>query len=277
MLGELPASGFMTGSMKRRAVVAAVASLGTGVALAQAEEPINPDRPGIADGSKVVGDGRLQLEAGVQKEFRRAAGVSDHRVMVPLLLRAGVGADWEFRLETNSYVFQSSRDDFGAVVREEGGAPVALGAKYRIMDATDGSLPSLGVIAKLLPPSGSGSFRSRRTSGELRLAADWDFAQNWSLNPNVGVGSFEDEEGRTFFARTFAATLNYNPTASLNLFVDAGLQSREKKGGRASVIVDAGTAYLLTSHMQLDLSVGKGIRGNASPRAFVSAGISTRF
>lgn len=268
---------YVTRDIRRQALVAAVALLGAGAALAQAEEPINADRPGLADGSKVVGQGRVQLEAGVQKEFRRVAGVSDHRVLAPLLLRAGVSPSWELRLETNSYVFQSSRDSLGSIVRDEGRAPVALGAKYQVTDPADRTAPSLGVITRLVPPSGSGSFRSRRTTGDLRLAADWDFAQNWSLNPNVGVGLVEDGEGQTFFARTFAATLSYNPTASLSLFVDGGLQSPEKRGGRASVILDAGISYLLTPNMQLDFSTGKGVRGNTSPRAFASAGISTRF
>jgi len=118
-------------------------------------------------------------------------GVSDQRVMAPLLLRAGIVQRWEFRLETNSYVFQRSGDG----LREEGGAPVALGAKYQITDPTDRTAPSFGVIARLMPPSGSGSFRSRRTSADLRLAADWDFAPNWSLNPNIGAARVEDEEG----------------------------------------------------------------------------------
>ncbi|MDO9260054.1 MAG: transporter [Polaromonas sp.] len=267
----------MTGRIKKKAMVAAIALQGAAIAWAQVNEPINADRPGIADGSKVIGHGRLQIEAGFQKEFRRAAGTSNHRAMAPLLLRAGMGQNWEFRLETNSYVFQTSRDASGSLVREEGRAPVALGAKYQITDVKDGTTPSLGMIARLVPQSGSGSFRSQRTSGDLRLAADWDFAQKWSLNPNIGVGLVEDDEGRTFSARTFAATLSYNPTASLSLFVDAGMQSPEKRGGRASVILDAGLGYLLTPNVQLDFSVGKGVRGNTSPRAFVSAGISTRF
>lgn len=267
----------MTGNIRKKAVVSAVALLCAGVALAQAGEPINADRPGIADGSKVVGPGRLQLEAGVQKELRRAAGVTDQRTMAPLLMRAGIEQDWEVRLETNSYVFQSSRDGFGPRIRDEGRTPVALGAKYQVTDPKDRTAPSVGVIARLVPPSGSGSFRSRRTSGDLRLAADWDFAQKWSLNPNVGVGLVEDDEGRTIFARTFASTLSYNPTASLSLFVDGGLQSPERRGGRASVIFDGGLGYLLTPDVQLDFSAGKGVRGSTSPRAFVSAGISTRF
>lgn len=253
----------------RHAVVAGVAFAVASGVQADPKEPINPDRPGIADGSKVVGNGRLQFEIGVQKEFR----VSDQRVMAPLLVRAGIGQNWEFRLETNSYVSLYPRDG----LHEDGGAPVALGAKYQIAAPTEGATPSLGVIARLMPPSGSGGFRSQRTSGDLRLAADWDFAQNWSLNPNIGVGIVEDGDGRTFFARSLAATVSYNPTASLSLFVDAGLQSPETRGGPAAVIVDAGVAWLITREVQLDFSAGKGVRGSTSPRRFVSAGISTRF
>ncbi len=59
--------------------------------------------------------------------------------------------------------------------------------------------------------------------------------------------------------------------------MDGGLQSPEKRAGRAAVILDAGLGYLLTPNVQLDFSAGKGVRGSTSPRAFVSAGVSTRF
>ena len=39
-----------------------------------ADEPdlINADRPGIADGSTVVGTGTIQIESGIEQEFRRS-------------------------------------------------------------------------------------------------------------------------------------------------------------------------------------------------------------
>lgn len=84
----------------------------------------------------------------------------------------------------------------------------------------------------------------------------------------VGVGLVEDDEGRTFFARTFAATLSYNPTASLSLFVDVGLQSPEKRAGRAAVILDAGLGYLLTPQCATGLQ-----RGQGRAREHVPAGL----
>jgi opacity protein-like surface antigen len=47
----------------------AVATLCASAAAADpAEEPIQPDRPGIADGSTVIGPGYFQSEIGVQRQ-----------------------------------------------------------------------------------------------------------------------------------------------------------------------------------------------------------------
>jgi hypothetical protein len=68
--------------------------------------------------------------------------------------------------------------------------------------------PSVGAIVRVFPPSGSGNSRNNRTTGDFRLAADWNFAEKWSLNPNSGVGVYQDQSSRTYAAGLFAATLN---------------------------------------------------------------------
>jgi hypothetical protein len=70
------------------------------------------------------------------------------------------------------------------------------------------------------------------------LAADWSFAPSLklSLNPNIGVGRYEDDQGRTFTAGLFATTLNYLPNKKLNPFVDIGIQSPEVKNGQVAAI-----------------------------------------
>ena len=109
------------------------------------------------------------------------------------------------------------------------------------------------------------------------MAADWNFAEKWSLNPNVGVGVYEDQTNRTYTAGLFAATLNFNPSKVLNFFVDTGIQSPEEKNGKTSVIVDAGTAFIIGHDIQLDLSVGTGVTGSTPPHPFIAAGFSKRF
>ena len=243
---------------------------------APAEDYINPDRPGIADGSNVVGTGRFQAELGVQQEFRRDGGTRDRTLFVPTLLRFGLSRDWELRVETNAYIWDRVSDPATGVTKSEGASPVSLGVKYHFQDSAGLQQPSLGAILRVFAPSGSGAFRTSHTTADLRLAADWDIAPKWSLNPNIGVAIYESN-GRTYEAGLFAATLNYNPSQVLNLFVDTGAQSPETEQGRTAVIYDAGAAYIIGHDIQLDVSVGTGAAGSTPPHPFVSAGISKRF
>src|ERR687884_234986 len=54
------------------------------------QDLINADRPGIADGSTVVGPKTFQLESGIQQEFRRSGSIREHTFFVPTLLRFGI-------------------------------------------------------------------------------------------------------------------------------------------------------------------------------------------
>jgi|SRR6185369_12615778 len=69
-----------------------------GSAQSSAEQDlINADRPGIADGSTVVGAGTFQIEGGIQEEFRRNGNEREHTFFVPALLRFGIDSRWEVR------------------------------------------------------------------------------------------------------------------------------------------------------------------------------------
>src|SRR5262245_33844319 len=56
-----------------------------------APQPIQPDRPGIADGSTVVGAGVFQIETGVLEQWRRDGPVEEHDIFTPTLFRYGIG------------------------------------------------------------------------------------------------------------------------------------------------------------------------------------------
>ena len=238
---------------------------------------INPDRPGIADGSNVVGPGHFQVELGLQGEFRHTDGTSDRTLFVPTLLRLGLSKAWELRVETTgAYIWDRTNDPASGVVKSEATDPISLGVKYHFQDSAGVKQPSLGVILRIFAPSGSGAFKTSHTTADLRLAADWDIAPKWSLNPNIGVAIYESA-GKSYEAGLFATTLNYNPSPILNFFVDTGVQSPETKGGRTSVIFDAGVAYIIGRDIQLDASIGTGAAGSTPPHPFVSVGISKRF
>jgi hypothetical protein len=96
------------------------------------------------------------------------------------------------------------------------------------------------------------------------------------LNPNIGVGRYEDDLGGLFTARLFALTLNYLPTKKLNPFVDVGVQSPEAKNGPAGAILDSGVAYIIGENLQIDASIGTRVHGDTGPRPFLAFGFSWR-
>jgi hypothetical protein len=246
-------------------------------AVAEEEDLINPDRPGIADGSAVIGPGRVQIELGLQEEFRKDGDVRDRRLFNPSLVRVGLTHKFELRVETSGYTFERSRDPASGTTNTKGLNPISIGGKYQFQTSNGIAHPSLGIIARVFPPSGSGGFKTRHATGDVRLAADWDVASKLSLNPNIGVAAYEDADGTRFVAALFALTLNYNPTKHLNFFVDTGEQAPEQKNGRTSSIVDAGIAYIVGKDTQLDFSVGTKVTGRTPPRPFIALGISERF
>ena len=245
-----------------------------------ADEPdlINADRPGIADGSTVVGPKTFQLESGIQLEYRRDGNVREHTFFVPTLLRLGIGSHWEARIEGNTFTRVTTLDSTDAANHASGFAPVSLGFKYQIYNSNGDHQLSLGTIVRVFPTWGSKEFRTQHTTGDIRLAADWNFAPSLklSLNPNVGIARYEDDEGKLFTAGLFATTLNYLPTKKLNPFVDLGVQSPETSDGKAAAILDSGIAYIIGQNLQLDASVGTRVHGVTAPRPFLAFGISWR-
>lgn len=251
--------------MKTCAAVLMLSMMVGTVCPAFADDEANPDRPGIADGSSVVGAGRFQVESGLQREWRSN---DDRLTYVPTLLRFGIDEQWEGRVEGNSFGWQG--DKVGAM-------PVSLGLKYNFQASDNAGKPGYGVIVRVFPHSGSEAFGTHRVTGDVRLVADFALSPSWSLNPNIGVAVEEDGDGHQYNTGLFAVTLGYAASKQLNVFVDTGMQSREQRHGGGQVIADTGVAYMLTPDVQLDASIGRGVHGVTPPRRYASAGVSVRF
>ena len=243
-----------------------------------ATEPdlINADRPGIADGSTVIGPQTFQVESGIQAEFRHDGDDREHTLFIPTLLRFGIDNHWEVRIEGNTYTRITSFHSTITTNQTSGFAPLSLGFKYHIYDSNNDHQFSLGTIVRIFPTWGSKEFRTEHATGDVRLTADWNFAAHFSLNPNIGVARYEDDQGRLFTAGLFAVTLNVNPTKKLNPFIDLGVQWPEVKNGQTSGILDSGLAYIIGRNVQVDAAVGTRVHGDTGPRPFIGFGISWR-
>lgn len=260
--------------MNARALGFILLALSAPSGYADSGDSIASDRPGIADSSEVVGARRLQLETGVQRDTRKAGDPPQRTTFVPTLVRLGIGERWEARFESDVYAWMRAADADGG--RTEAAAPFSLGFKHQFREA-QGPAPSAALIARLSPPSGSRSLRTTRTTGDLRLAADWQLTGQWSFNPNAGLAIDADDEGRRFSALLLAATLAYRPLPRLELFIDGAWQRPETKGAGSAAVYDFGAAYLLGRDVQVDASVGARASGTTPPRTFMAAGVSLRF
>jgi hypothetical protein len=239
-------------------------------------DPINPDRPGIADGSHVIGAGQLQLETGYAQERHVDTGTRSRLSLVPTLLRIGLTSRVEARLESNTFTHEHVSSPPGAVSTSTGLSPLFLGAKALLYQSGGDSALSVATIVRVAPPSGTDEFRSEHATGDIRAVADWDFAPTLSLNPNIGWAEYEDSNGTRFGTAIAALTLSWQPTSRWNPFVDVAYQSREESGGTWAMLVDAGASYLVGCDLALDLSAGQNVHGFSAPKPFVAAGVSVR-
>jgi hypothetical protein len=258
-------------------LAACLATAGTARAAQDSEDTINADRPGLAEGSSLVGSGRVQLETGLQQEYSESSGTRSRTLFFPTLIRVGVSEKLELRIEGDTYTRMHETPPGGPGQRSEGMAPTSLGVKVRLREASGSDGASTAAILRYYPRSGSGNFKSEHATGDLRLAADWELAPKWSINPNIGVGFYEDDAQRRYTSALFAATLGYDASKALNLFIDTGLQYPESKNGGLGAIIDVGAAYLIGRNTQVDLSAGSRVAGTTFPRLFVSVGFSRRF
>jgi hypothetical protein len=237
---------------------------------------IDADRPGIADGSHVVGAGRIQLETGYLQERHVDDGVRSRLTLVPTLLRVGLASRIEARLESNTLTHQRVSEPSGSVATSTGLSPIFLGVKVLLYDSRPDSALSVATIVRVAPSSGTDEFRSHRAAGDLRVVADWDFTPNFSLNPNIGYAEYEGSDGTRFGTALGSLTLSWQPTPRWNPFVDVAYQSREDVGGTWAMVADAGVAYIVGCDLQLDFSAGQSVHGVTAPKPFVAAGISLR-
>jgi len=237
---------------------------------------IDADRPGLADGSHVIGAGQLQLETAYAQERHLDGELRSRLAFAPTLLRVGLSPRVEARLESNTYNHEHVSAPDGATATNTGFSPLYLGAKIVLYDPAQTGPLQVATIVRVAPPSGSGEFRADRTTGDVRLVADWQFTPTLSLNPNVGYGSYEASDGTRLSDVTGAVTLSWLPTPRWNPFVDVAYQSREDAGGTWAAVADAGVAYVIGCDVQLDVSAGQNVHGVTAPKPFVAVGISVR-
>jgi Putative MetA-pathway of phenol degradation len=246
---------------------------------ARAEEPISTDRPDFVESSDVMGLGRWQVETGLQSERTQADGLKSRTTTTPLLLRLGVGHALELRLETDGAVRSTTTDTAsGATLRERGLSDVSPGLKWHMRDGDEAQgTPAIAWLAHVDVDSGSRAFRGRGLRPSLRVVAEWELPQDFSVGVMPGLRLDKDEDGSRFTSGLVAVTVGKALSPAWHAFAELAGDDLGAKPHRQPVqFFDMGVTYLVTESLQLDAAVTRGLT-SATPDLAWGVGLSMRF
>lgn len=241
-------------------------------AMAAEDDEIVTDRPDFVESSNVVGKGRLQLETSVALERNRNAGTRERSVLTPTLLRVGVSDTLELRAETDGRLRYRSDGPDGAL-RQNGYTDTAIGLKWHARDE-EGSMPSIGFLLHADLASGSRAFRGQGVRPSLRMAAEWELPNDYSLGIMPGVIRDRNEQGGHAVNGIFGIVLGKSWTERFRTFVELSApQIARGKNGGTQATFDVGGAWLLSRNCQVDLAYSRGLT-RETPDHYVTIGFS---
>ena len=232
-----------------------------------ADDGIVTERPSFVDSSETVGNGKMQLETGVQDA--RDSGTNDWTV--PTLVRWGVADDWEVRFESD--VYERSNADTARYV--DGWSNLTLGVKHHVGGASDGG-PSSAWFAEVELPTGASPYRGQGARPSARWVTEWDLPDDFSLGLMPGIKYDTSDAGR-FVSGSFGATLGKDFGEATQVFVElASPQITTPRYGGTQLSFDSGVQYKIGKNFQLDAAVFLGLNDH-TPDATFTVGASSRW
>jgi Putative MetA-pathway of phenol degradation len=254
------------------AASASSASAASATRDAQTIGDIAPDRPGLGDGSGIVGRGVWQIESGWSFDSERHDGAVLHELALPLaLFRVGITDRFELRVGADGLLSDTSSSPGSR--RLSGRSDVEVGAKLKLIESA-----RMGFELSLLPivslPIGSNAFTSGGYDPTVEFAWTQPIPRGFSLSGNVTAASVSEDDHR-FTQHILTLSIDRDIAAGWNGFAEAFRASSLQRDGGAVWIVDAGATHRLGRQAQFDVSMGRGVTA-AAPDWFISAGISVR-
>lgn len=233
---------------------------------------IAPDRPGLGDGSGIVGRGVWQIETGWSFESEHQDGAVLHELALPLaLFRVGVTDRFELRVAADGLLSDTSSSPGSR--RLSGRSDVEIGAKLKLIESARTGF-ELSVLPIVSLPIGSSAFSSGGYDPTVEMAWAQSLPRGFSLSGNVTAASVSEEDHR-FTQHILTVSVDRDLTAGWNGFAEAFRASSFERDGGAVWIVDTGATHRLGRQAQFDVSVGRGVTA-AAPDWFISAGVSLR-
>ena len=224
----------------------------------EAPETVQPDRPDVTNGTRIVPTGIVQLEFGGL--FIRPVP-SASAAGTPFTLRVGL-TDWlEVRIGADGLVIQNTGDAAAA-----GFGNVQLGAKIRLWDEPGGT-PVLSILPTVNLPTADAArgLGSGDPDYTIAFLTGTDIYRRGHIDINYGVGAIGAGQGRAHFVQhLISASLSEAVTDRWNPYVELFWFSRGDIDGASVTSLDTGVIYELGSHFAIDGGVQFGVAGSSA-------------
>lgn len=241
-------------------------------------DSIQTDRPDFVESSNTVLKG-FQIETSIGVTSDKQNNITTTEQSTPTLLRYGVSDNLELRLETSGLMRQTTDDPANPpATTESGSADYAIGIKWHQKDGDEKTgAPSIGWLFHLDMPGGTGVFKSDRVRPSIRVVAEWELPDDFSLGIMPGVIYDVNTNNERFYGTIFGAVLGKSFNDKFRGFVEfAGEEFRNESNGGSSISLNTGVAYLLTNDVQVDMALSRGLN-QYTPAYAIGFGLSMRF
>lgn len=258
--------------MRRASCFVLMAGLAVCARPLAAQEPIVTDRPDYVESSDVVGKKVFQLETSGATDWITTGGVTARTVTTPTLFRLGVTRTVELRLESDGY----TRATLTGAAAVDGLSDAAIGIKWHLVDG-EKRRPSVAVLIHGDLPSGSTPFRGEGVRPSFRAVGEWDLPAGFGIGVMPGIVYDVNALGDREWTSLFGVTVGHPITAATRFYVEyAAEQLPLNRSQTTTSYFDAGTAWVITRDLQLDLSARVGLTSTATDGT-LALGVSRRW
>jgi hypothetical protein len=231
------------------------------------QEPLEPDRPDVTNGTHIVGTGLLQMEFGGLYTHVTAG---QHNIGSPVTARLGVTEWLELRVGTDGLLSQVDSDS-----RITGFGNVQLGAKLRLW-ADPGGVPVLSILPTVNLPTASveKGLGSGDTDYTVALLTGTDFLKRAHIDVNYGIGAIGAGGGQPHFVQHLvSASASVSASERWDPYAEVFWFSRQDVDVGAMTAADVGAIFTLNSRLAFDGGVQFGL-SRAAPDLAAFGGMS---
>lgn len=239
----------------------------------------NPDRPDQTEGPYTIDAGHLQLESSFAEYTHVKDGGTDSELwsVTPTNLRLGLLNNLEADLELEPYLnLRTAPSGNFAASRQNGFGDTVLRAKLNLW-GNDGGFTAFGLLPFIKVPTATDNLGNNHVEGGLILPLQINLSDDTSIGAQL-EGDLLRNDANTGYGSdlAFSAVLDQHLIGPLAGYVEYVGILPIRLGETYSAYFDAGFTWLLSTNIQLDIGINKGLTRSAYDYDIFS-GISLRW